>query len=92
MQEAEWLTRKTRIDTRLRSLTPAWQIIPWREELDCSKLTCHAVTELPTANGPADYALFVEGEVYSQRPQKRVFADDPFEPRVLPSEYGRESV
>ena len=59
--EAEWLTRKTRIDTRLRSLNPQWQIIPWREGLDTSKLTCHAVTEFPTENGPADYALFVDG-------------------------------
>jgi type I restriction enzyme R subunit len=61
MQEAEWLTRKKRIDTRLRSLNPAWQIIPWQAGLDTSTLACHAVTEFPTANGPADYALFVDG-------------------------------
>ncbi len=61
MHEAEWLTRKIRIDTKLRSLNPAWQIIPWRDGLDTSKLACHAVTEFPTANGPADYALFVNG-------------------------------
>ncbi len=61
MNEAEWLTRKNRIDTKLRSLNPAWQIVPWREGLDCSKLTCHAVTEFPTANGPADYGFFVNG-------------------------------
>jgi len=36
MNEAEWQTRKTRIDTRLRSLNPVWQIIPWREGLDLS--------------------------------------------------------
>jgi type I restriction enzyme R subunit len=59
--EAEWQTRKLRIDTRLRSLIPQWQIIPWREGLDTSKLACHAVTEFPTENGPADYALFVDG-------------------------------
>jgi len=59
--EAEWLTRKLRIDTRLRALNPQWQIIPWSESLDTSKLTCHAVTEFPTENGPADYALFVNG-------------------------------
>ena len=62
MNEAEWQTRKTRIDTRLRSLNPSWQIVPWRQGLDCSKLACHAVTEFPTANGPADYALFVSGQ------------------------------
>ena len=59
--EAEWLTRKLRIDTRLRSLNPQWQIISWKDGLDVSKLTCHAVTEFPTENGPADYALFVNG-------------------------------
>jgi type I restriction enzyme R subunit len=61
MHEAEWLTRKKRIDTKLRALNPSWQIIPWHAGLDTSKLTCHAVTEFPTENGPADYALFVNG-------------------------------
>jgi hypothetical protein len=59
--EAEWLTRKKRIDTKLRSLKPAWQIVPWREGLNCSKLACHAVKEIPTAYGPADYGFFVNG-------------------------------
>ena len=59
--EAEWLTRKKRVDTRLRSLTPRWEIIHWRDGLDLTQLTCHAVTEFPTENGPADYALFVNG-------------------------------
>ena len=61
MNEAEWLTRKKRIDTKLRSLNPAWQIIPWHVGLDTTKLICHAVTEFPTANGPADYAFIVNG-------------------------------
>ena len=39
MHEAEWQTRKERIDTKLRALIPAWEIIPWREALDVSKLT-----------------------------------------------------
>jgi type I restriction enzyme R subunit len=59
--EAEWLTRKLRIDTKLGALNPPWQIIPWHAGLDTSKLACHAVTEFPTENGPADYALFVDG-------------------------------
>ena len=59
--EAKWLTQKMRIDTKLRSLNPAWQIIPWHDGLDTSKLTCHVVTEIPTACGPADDALFVNG-------------------------------
>jgi type I restriction enzyme R subunit len=61
MHEAEWQTRKQRIDTKLRSLNPPWQIIPWHAGLDTSKLAGHAVAEFPTANGPADYALFVDG-------------------------------
>jgi type I restriction enzyme R subunit len=61
MSEAEWQTRKKRIDRRLRSLTPAWEIIRYGEGLDLSRLRCHAVEELPTANGPADYGLFVNG-------------------------------
>jgi hypothetical protein len=58
MTEAEWLTRKTRIDTKLKATTPAWKIIPFTDKLDLTTLTNHAVTEFPTANGPADYALF----------------------------------
>ena len=61
MNEAEWQTRKQRIDTWLRSAHPSWQIVRYREGLDFSKLDRHAVEELPTANGPADYGLFVEG-------------------------------
>jgi hypothetical protein len=47
MHEAEWETRKRRIDTRLRSLSPPWQIIPWHAGLDVTKLERHAVTEDP---------------------------------------------
>lgn len=61
MNEAEWLTRKKRIDAKLLLLNPPWKIVPWHKGLDTSKLTCHAVTEFPTENGPVDYALFVDG-------------------------------
>jgi type I restriction enzyme R subunit len=61
MQESEWKTRKTRIDTRLTSLNPAWTIIPYTEGLDITGLRAHAIEEYPTANGPADYALVVKG-------------------------------
>ena len=62
LDESEWQTRKERIDTRLRSSNPSWQIVPWQAGLDLSTLRCHAVTEFPTANGPADYALFVNSK------------------------------
>lgn len=70
--EAEWQTRKQRIDTRLRAMVPAWQIIPYRDGLDLSGLACHAVEELPTANGPADYGLFVNGRLLGIVEAKKV--------------------
>jgi type I restriction enzyme R subunit len=60
--ELEWKTRKERVDKRLRSLTPPWSIIRHRTNLNTASLNCHAVEEYPTANGPADYALFVKGK------------------------------
>jgi type I restriction enzyme, R subunit len=70
--ESEWLTRKRRIDTKLRSLEPAWKIIPYKEGMDQSRLNCHAVEEFPTANGPADYALFVDGKLLGIIEAKKV--------------------
>lgn len=72
MDESEWLTRKKRIDTKLRALDPEWQIIPYEEGMDLSSLTCHAVEELPTANGFADYALFVDGQLLGFIEAKKV--------------------
>jgi hypothetical protein len=43
MTESEWQTRQQRIDTRLRSVNPPWQIIRYREGLDLSALHSHAV-------------------------------------------------
>jgi len=59
--EAEWLTRKSRIDTRLKQ--KGWQLVPFTPELDLKALDKTAVEELPTANGPADYGLFVGGKL-----------------------------
>jgi len=39
MTESEWQTRKQRIDARLRSLSPPWQIIRDYEGIDLSALT-----------------------------------------------------
>lgn len=63
MTESEWKTRKTRIDAQLRALKPAWKIIPYKENLKLSSLSCHAIEEFPTDKGPADYALFVKGKL-----------------------------
>jgi len=72
MNEAGWQTRKQRIDTRLRAIQPAWKIARYREGLDLSALDCHAVEELPTANGPADYGLFVAGKLLGIIEAKKV--------------------
>jgi type I restriction enzyme, R subunit len=72
MSEAEWLTRKKRIDTWLRSLNPKWEIVRYREGMDLSKLHRHAVEEFPTANGPADYPLFVNGRLLGIIEAKKV--------------------
>jgi type I restriction enzyme, R subunit len=62
-EEFEWQTRRNRINTKLKSLNPPWTIIKYKDNLDTFSLNCHAVEEYPTANGPADYALFVEGKL-----------------------------
>ncbi|MGB3080637.1 MAG: DEAD/DEAH box helicase family protein [Saprospiraceae bacterium] len=59
--ESEKQTRKTRIDQQLRKAS--WNIIPFREDMEYSELTRHAVEEFQTVNGPADYALFVKGKL-----------------------------
>ena len=60
-EELEWKTRRDRINKKLRSVNPPWEIVKYNDELDTSALSHHAVEEYPTENGPADYALFVAG-------------------------------
>ncbi len=60
MSEAEWQTRKRRIDTRLKQ--KGWKLLPFSPRIDLSTLDKCAVEELPTGTGPADYALFVQGK------------------------------
>ncbi|MFP3042041.1 DEAD/DEAH box helicase family protein [Treponema primitia] len=72
MKESEWITRKTRIDTRLTSLNPSWAIIPYTEGMDITRLKAHAIEEYPTANGPADYALVVKGKLLGILEAKKV--------------------
>jgi len=59
--ESEKITRKKRIDQQLKSA--GWLIIPYSEGMDFSALTNHAIEELQTNNGPADYALVVNGKL-----------------------------
>ena len=61
LDEREWQTRRKRIDPKLRTL--GWEIVPFGSESPSSSYTRHAVQEYPTENGPADYALFVDGRI-----------------------------
>ena len=72
MPESEWLTRKSRIDAKLRALNPPWEIVPYREGINTAALSRHAVEEFPTASGPADYALFVDGRLLGIIEAKKV--------------------
>jgi type I restriction enzyme R subunit len=57
--ESEWQTRRERVDPLLQS--SGWKIVPFDPGYPTGRYKNHAVTEFPTANGPADYALFVNG-------------------------------
>lgn len=59
-EESEARTRRSRIDPQLRS--QGWTIVPFAPACPPDLYACHAVTEFPTAKGPADYALFVDGQ------------------------------
>ncbi len=59
MTELERLTRSRRIDPRLTAA--GWKIEPYRSGQ--LPMTPVALTEFPTASGPADYALCLNGAV-----------------------------
>jgi type I restriction enzyme R subunit len=59
--EPEWLTRKKRIDPRLKA--SGWRVVPFNEKKSLEDYDRCAVEEYPTENGPADYALCVDGKI-----------------------------
>lgn len=59
--ESEKTTRKKRIDQQLKAA--GWIIVPFSPNTDPKSLKFHAVEEFQTSNGPADYALFVNGQM-----------------------------
>ena len=61
MTESESQTRRDRIDGCLKQA--GWENVRWSPGLDIRSLKNHAVGEYPTANGPADSALIVEGNL-----------------------------
>jgi type I restriction enzyme R subunit len=72
IDELEWKTRRDRINTKLKALHPAWNIVKYRPGMETSHLDHHAVEEFLTANGPADYALFVHGKLLGIIEAKKV--------------------
>jgi len=68
--ESERRTRKSRIDPRLKQL--GWDITPFNPSKPLSGYRHHAIEEYPTANGPADYALVVDGKLLAIVEAKKV--------------------
>ena len=60
-QEREWRTRKARIDPRLASL--GWKLARFDAAEAMRAAEPRAIEEYDTANGPADYALTLDGRV-----------------------------
>jgi Type I site-specific restriction-modification system, R (restriction) subunit and related helicases len=68
--ESERRTRKTRIDPRLKQW--GWEIAPFNPAKSLASYRHHAIEEFPTTNGPADYALVVDGKVLGVVEAKKV--------------------
>jgi type I restriction enzyme R subunit len=58
---SEWLTRKRLIDPKLKAA--GWTIVPFAPGKALSNHAPCAIEEFETANGPADYALCVDGQI-----------------------------
>ncbi len=56
--QREWQTRKRLIDPKLKA--QGWDVAPFKS--GASNGSARALTEYPTDNGPADYALCVDGQ------------------------------
>src|SRR5262245_43926612 len=68
--ELEWRTRRERIDPQLRAA--GWDIVRFNENRPELPTGTVAITEYPTANGPADYALVVDQQIVGVMEAKKV--------------------
>jgi type I restriction enzyme R subunit len=68
--EREKETRKQRIDPKLRAA--GWTVVPFDPSMPTAALSRKAVSEWPTAYGPADYTLCDEGEVRAVAEAKKL--------------------
>ena len=58
---SEWLTRKRLIDPKLKAA--GWRIVPFSPGISLNSHSRCAIEEFETTNGPADYALCVDGAI-----------------------------
>jgi type I restriction enzyme, R subunit len=70
ISETERRTRKSRIDPKLKAW--GWEIVRFDSARPLSNYQQHAIEEYPTANGPADYALVVDGQLLGVVEAKKV--------------------
>ena len=59
--ESEYRTRRQRIDPMLEA--QGWQGVPFDPARPLGQYAHHALTEFPTDNGPADYALIAASQL-----------------------------
>ena len=69
-EESEKTTRKTRIDPLLKAA--GWSVALYKEGIDLADYNKYALEEYPTANGPADYALCVDGKILAVVEAKKI--------------------
>lgn len=69
-QESERQTRKKRIDPLLKAA--GWSVAPYETGMDLSLFNKFALEEFPTSNGPADYALCLDGKIVAVVEAKKV--------------------
>lgn len=60
-EESERQTRRERFDPRLKDA--GWEIIRYTGGMDLLQYNRYALAEFPTGNGPADYALCLDGKI-----------------------------
>ena len=68
--ESERETRKRRIDLHLKAA--GWTVVPYSPTLQLPTGENLAIEEYPTANGPADYAFSINGEIVGVVEAKKV--------------------
>jgi len=69
-EESERVTRKKRIDPLLKAA--GWRIELYKTGMDLTRYNQYALEEFPTENGPADYALCVDGKILAVIEAKKI--------------------